>query len=224
MIRRRGYTLVEAVLAVVLAGMVIGTLLSLYSLVASRTARSYTEAAAVYQASTVVESLTTTIANATDVSLQSLGGGTAIKCIMPATGRYANGDGIYEWYEPEKVIGLSQEKFNTYSRIWFYFGNEAGAPSATGQQIHMAVRSDDTTPSAADVLWSWEHYPGTTKSRFDLISTWTLSIDDTQKALTLTVTASTLAGSDHQASTAVSSADKYEVSISRMVMARNARL
>lgn len=223
MTKRRGFTVIETILASTLTAMVVGTLISLYALVATRTMHSYTDSNTVWQVSSVADEMSEYISNAINVSTKTVGGTTALKCTMPATGRSANGNGRYEFYEPDKIIGLGQEDFTTGQRVWFYMGDKFGTPSSSGTMIHKAVRSDDLDPSTSTVDWSWERPPGKTTSRFPTITGFVATIDGTNNSVTLTVNGSTEAGTERQAGAQTANTNRYDVTVNRLVLARNYR-
>lgn len=223
MIKRRAFTLVETLLASVLTAIVVGALISLYTLVATRTVRAYSESLAIWQSSKVADTISAYVSNAVEVAVVNVNGVSCLKCTMPDLGKYPNGSGRFDLYEPNAVIGLSAEQFNPGSRVWFYLGDASGNPSAIGTHVHKAVRSDEANPGPGDLDTAWEQYPGSTGRRWTLVSSATFLYNATYRYVTFSVSANTMSFGERQAVGTTATANRYDITITRRVLARNFR-
>lgn len=215
--------MVETVLASVLTAIVVGALVTVFGYVSNRTAKAYGQSAAVRQASKVADEIASYVGNALDVSLVTVNGQTCLKCTMPSTGRHADGNLRYDLYEPDSIKALSMESFNPGQRVWFYMGDTNGGPIATGAYIHKAVRSDDSGPVSSNVDVPWEKYPGNATRKYPLVTAVAWALDSTYKFVTFTVYASVATGTEKSATAQTASSNRYDVMVTRRVLARNFR-
>jgi hypothetical protein len=187
---RRGTTLIEMLLVVLLTSMIMGTLATLYSYAMGRAAHSAARYTALEQANTLADAIETTVQQAVSCSIVTSGSFSGLKCIMPIQGVDRNGDGYIDRYSPTGVSRRGAEKFGYGKRVWFYTSNSTGAFTASGTVYWRAERSDDAVPTASDADKSFAYYFNTTTPRFSLVSSVAFSVDASTQLVTCTVNAS----------------------------------
>lgn len=223
MSKRRGVTLVEALLATSLAAIVIGSLVAVYGFCAVRFAHAYARGNAVSQADRLVQEIATYVASAKSCSLVTSGTTKGLKIVMPQNGIDRNRDSENDDVYPNRIRALSYEQFDDGVRVWFYLGDAKAGFASSGTTVCKAVRYDDSLPSAPDVQQSWVYYYDRSVARYNLVTQLDFVVSAGSKSTKITVKASSLIRGERPAPDGTPTGNMYEHSVSRTVIWRNWR-
>ena len=225
MTRRRGFTLIEMMIAVSMTALLVGTVTAVYAYTIERMGYSVADYSTQREAEYGLDVIEATIGRAQTCALVSVSGNTCLKCTMPATCTDKNGDGILDSCSPNAINRRSQERWGNGYRVWFYFADSNTVPSGTGPVFFMAKRVDDSTPTASDVVKAYTWYPGNTQLRLDLIQTMTAAAGGTTNQYTATVAVGAYAlGHLHAAPANAGTNTSYQFALSRTAYMRGWRL
>lgn len=224
---RKGFTLVEVMMASALTTIVVGAIVLLYGFVASRTSAATARLALLSQATTLASEMQATIRDACSVEVVTQGSISALKCIMPANGVDSDGDGQFDRHLPSKMSATGQERYTKGKRVWFYFSAEDGTFGKAGTVLCRAVTNDDSYPIPANLDQKWT-FTNSKTPRFSLIGGLTMSVDSVKKLVTLGFSgSSTIAAVDggtegKSAASALSDVrQKYMLVLTRTIYWRN---
>lgn len=190
--RRRGFTLVEAVISAALTVVVVGTLAAVYSFSVQQAASAVAAVNSTKQAQQLADEMAKTISNSVSVKVVNSGGNIGIKCILPAVGTDTDMDGLQDTFVPQKVSKRGIEKYGTGTRVWYYMATGTGNFTNPGTIVWRAQRSDDTLPVGADTNYSWTYYYSGSVSRWNIIQSITFANDIPNRLTTVTITCSQL--------------------------------
>lgn len=156
--RTRGSTLIEVTLTMVLTSLVIGAATALYSFIAIRSADSISRFSTLQACQTLSSAISQTASNAVSVTTKSVGGTTALICVIPDAGVDRDGDGVFDYFVPSTTTKINREKFGSGKRVWFYPANAVGTLGSSGNYWFMAVRSDTSNPTVTDINRQWSFW------------------------------------------------------------------
>lgn len=196
----RAFTLVELLVVIGIGSIVLGGLAFLYSYTAGQTGDTMAELLATDQATTVSQDVESTVRNALLCEAKVKNGITALRCQMPSTEVDLNTDGIPESYAPGSLDKFGREKYVAGKRVWFYMSDSTGVFGATGTTLWKATRTDDNDPASGDRDLNWTYrYAQTSAPRFPLVSAFVISVDATNRLVTLDLTAESADYAQHAA-------------------------
>ena len=184
---RRGTTLVELLITMILTVIVMTTGVTLYSFVAIRSGEAVSQYNNLQISNELLDAMDEAITDASSCQLVTLNDVPALKCSLPDTGKDPDGDGILDSYDITKVNKLMGDVHSPGKRVWLYSSEAPGNPTAKGYYWFRAYRNDDVTITSADIdnRWSYRtagnprrYYPGVV----------TLSINQADKSVTVTMT------------------------------------
>lgn len=218
--KRRGFSLLELTVVLVASGFVIGGGASLYSFVMSRTAAGGASGAALLQATQLADELTVRIRNSVGCDIVSMGGaGNALRVQLGSAGTDRDGDGLVDIVAPNSVAGDGTENYNAGTRLYYYWGDTAGLPSATGT-VFWRGRAPNDSLFSIDTDPNWSLWKGS--ARWNLIESVTYSVDQAKEQVTITVVASSLNRAERKAG-AASSSESARTTVTRTVFWRYER-
>ncbi|MFY9234519.1 MAG: prepilin-type N-terminal cleavage/methylation domain-containing protein [Fimbriimonadaceae bacterium] len=222
--RRAGFTLVEVLLTSIISAITVGSMAMVYNFSATRTAMAFANNSATIQMQTLSRELDDTISRATSSTVITVGGSVGLKSVMPATEADTDGDGTNDSYSPVSMAG-GAPKWGTGKRVWFYMSNATGNFLTPGTILWKAERNDDAYPTGANTDASFTYISGSSIPRFGLIDTITWATNATDKTVTYTVRANSLARGDRKSATAYTtdSARAQVVNLTRTVLNENWR-
>lgn len=222
--RRKGFSLVEVVLASALTVVVVGTLASVYSLATRQAARAVASINGTRQAQILATEIAKTVSNSVYCAVITSGGNTGLRCTMPQNGTDKDGDGYLDEYTPYIVSKRGIEKFGRGKRVWYYFSDSTGNFTNTGTVLWRAQRNDDLLPTTTDKDSAWAFYYGTSNSRWKLIESINFSVDANAKTTTFTIIGSQKTGAERTATNSdVTMRAGYRTTLSRTSFWRNWR-
>jgi type II secretory pathway pseudopilin PulG len=218
---RRGFTLLELLLAAMLTVLVVSTLTLLYGFTFNGVANSATTFATNDQASQVLETVAETASQAISCTTVTSGQQTALKCTMPAAATATDADGYPDTFQPSSTSRRGVERYLPGVRIWYYFSDDSGAFGASGTTLWRAKRTDDSPPTAPDADALWTFYGGSGRQRHGLISSLSFGVSGTSDTVTITVASSSLLSTERRPSSGQSPPQTMTVTVSRVVQWRN---
>lgn len=224
MTKRRGFTLVEVMMTSVLGALIVGATGGLMVFASKRAQHAYTENAVVTQVLQLSTEIENTISNAAGCTVQTNTFGSALKCVMPATSRDTDNDGLADAWDASSVSSAGAEKYGNGIRVWYYWSDNTGTFGATGTKpvFYRAYRTDDASPTAADIDKRFSRLYTASGSRWNLIDSLTFSESPTTKLFNYTITASKLISQDRN-SGGTTGSDMRDFRVSRSVMAQEWR-
>ena len=155
---RRGATLIEMTLAVVLTALIVGSATLLYSFIAIRTADAVSRFSTLQSCTTLSSAIRSVAMTAVKVESKNLGGRAALVCTIPKEGVDRNGDGVQDYPQPDSTNKLLRESYEPDERIWFYPANATGTPGTSGNFWFMAIRTDDSNPTVTNINSDWSFW------------------------------------------------------------------
>lgn len=218
---RRGFTLVELMLAAVLTVVVVGTVTLLYGYTFSGISNAATTFATNDQAAHALDTISSTVAQSVSCATVNSGSQTALKCLTPAAGSDTNGDGYAEDFQPSTTSRRGVERYAPGNRVWFYFSDSTGAFGSAGTTLWRAQRPDDETPTALDADAYWTFYRGSARPRHGLISSLSFVVDATRKTVTITISSSSLLHTERLPASTTAPSQTVTTTLSRTVAWRN---
>lgn len=208
----------------VLGALIVGATGGLMVFASKRAQHAYSENAVVTQVLQLSTELESTISNAAGCSVQTNSFGSALKCVMPANSRDSDNDGLLDTFDASSVSSAGAEKYGNGVRVWYYWSDNTGAFGVTGSKpvFYRAFRTDDASPTAADIDKRFSRLYNASGTRWSLIDTVTFSESPTTKLFNYTITASKLISQDRNAG-GTSGSDIRDFRVSRSVMAQEWR-
>lgn len=201
MARRGGFTIVELMITCAITAILIGSTASIYMFTANRTAQALATVTTSSQMQMLSKSIDETVAKATHVQVVSVAGNIGLKCIMPASGTDTDADAFSDLFEPTSATA-GQVRWGKGTRVWFYLANATGNFMQPGPIVWRAERNDDLIPTSLNVDRSFTYFQDTGLLRYSLLDSITWSVNATDKTVTYTLKASSLARADRRSSTA----------------------
>lgn len=178
--------------ATAITGAIVGVLASMFVFVGHRAAQSMSQNGVLLQAQALSEELERTVVNAQGCQVINTTSGPALRCILPATGKDRDSDGLVDNADPMWITPSGHEGYGSGKRVWVYAndtGGNLGLPAtSTAKRFWRAYRNDSSTPTTADIDHSFSTYYDTGKSRWPLIDDVTFSVDGSG-IVTFTITA-----------------------------------
>lgn len=221
--RKRGTTIVEALLSIVMISVLFLGAASLFGFVSQQVTRDATETAVYTQAVTLSDEITKFVTQAKTCDLQVSGSVTALRCIMPSNGVDTDQDGLADTFSPSSYnTATSKEIFNTGKYVWFYMANSAGTWGSVGTSFWRASPPTSANPASGDLNSSWATYYGGS-SRWNFIDSVTYVLDAAHQKLTFTISASSYNRAERSAAGASGASDNTKVTLTRTVFWRNYR-
>ena len=215
MTRRRGFTLLEMMLAVSIMAILIGGVTAVYAYTMVRLGYSLASYTTQREGEYGLDVIDHIIGESQTCSQISVGGNPCLKCILPASCVDPIGDGTSYVCSPDTINRRSLERWGNGKRIWFYLANSGGVPTTPGSILWMACRTDDSTPTATDIVNAYTYYPGNTKLRVDLIQALTTMAGANANLDQVTVTVGSYTGQDAAAPSSASLTNTYQPALSR---------
>lgn len=192
---KRAFSIVELLVVISLSAMVIGATVTLYGYTVNRLAIATSRFAALDQVRKLHGDIEDVVRDSVSTSTVASVSGTALKCILAANSQRASSSPSLKKSQlapPVSVAKRGYERFGSGTRVWFYFAGTSGTFNTVGTTLFRAERSDDSPPTATDVVAAWRFHPGTTTPRFDLITTLTFSVNTTTRTVSTTIAARAL--------------------------------
>lgn len=157
---KRGATLIEMTLAVVLTSLIVGSATTLYSFIAIRTADAVSRFSTLQSCTTLSSTIRNLSMTAVKVESKNLSGRAALVCTVPKDSVDRDGDGIPEYPQADFTDKLLREGYTARKRFWIYPANAIGTPGSAGNYWFMAIRTDDANPTVADIHRGWSFWRG----------------------------------------------------------------
>lgn len=223
--RRRGFTLVELLLATSITAVVVGALGGMFVFVGSRAAQSMAQNGVLLQAQALSEELERTVVNAQGCRTVSAPGGIALKCVLPATGEDSDMDGLIDQAKPMWVTPTGQEGYGSGKRVWLYVAGSDGRLDLTAsgtKRFWRAYRDDDNFPTAADIDASFSTYYDSGRAKWNLIDDVEFTVD-ADGLVTFKISASRLRRSESRIGAGDSAGEGSTLKLVRTVFCRNWR-
>jgi len=193
---KRGYTLVETVIAVGLLGIMVAALAVLFGFTAKRSLHTVARFAALRAGAIAARDIEATIANSVGCAKAANGGTDALVCTMPLNGSDTDGDGTDDAYTPLRISKRGYPRYGSGKRVWYFLGDINGQFGNGGSYLFRAVRNDAANPTIADIdaTWSWDYAAGRPKrGPFTAMS---LTVDATADTVQYGVTVSSTLRND----------------------------
>lgn len=224
MIKRRAFTLAEVLITSVLASLIVGATGGLMVFASKRAQHAYSENAVTTQVLQLSAEMEATISQAVACTATTNTNGSALKCIMPATGRDDDRDSYNDTYEANKISSAGTEKYGHGVRVWYYWSDSTGAFAATGARpsYFRAFRNDDANPTSGDIDPRFSRLYSASGTRWNLIDNVTFSVSPATGLINYTITASKLISQERGAGGATG-ADVRDYRLSRSVMCQEWR-
>lgn len=197
--RRRGTTLVELTLGMVMVVVLTFATTSLYSYSTRRVAAEGADSGVQIQANQCATEIAKMVSQAKVCSVVTKGQARALVCEMPATGTDEDADGILDHFVPDGS-SRGKEVFNTGFYVWFYMSNDSGEWGQPGTKLWRAVVYSANPPLAGDVDQKWNTYYGS-GYRWNLIDRLDFTCDALKQLTNYTITASSLNRADRSLKT-----------------------
>lgn len=223
--KRRGFTLVELLLASSITAIVVGALGGMFVFVGTRAAQSMAQNGVLLQSQALSEELEKTVVNAQACRTVSAPGGIALKCILPVNGEDRDIDGLIDRAKPMWVTPTGREGYGQGKRVWLYVaGTDGRLDLSTGgaRKFWRAYRDDDAFPTTADIDTSFSTYYDTGRAKWNLIDNVDFSVDG-NGMVTFKIQASKLRRSESRLGSGDSKADGATLKLVRTVFCRNWR-
>lgn len=185
--RRRGFTLIESVLALAITATIIASVTLLHAYVLRNLGVASARFSNYRQAQMLLDSIDEVATQAQSYSLVTISGGTYLKLVMPASCTDTDNNGLLDKCVPSRLNKRGLEEWGTGKRCWFYTGDDVGAP-ASGGRPWSAIVSDDSSPSSATALSAFAKY-GNGKSKYPNIESMTFAAVGSD-SFTVTITSS----------------------------------
>ena len=199
--RRRGFSIIDVVLATAITAILCGAMTSLYLFSSTRSAHAITTDAATNQAQQVSDFMDKVISDSVSATVVTSGAQTGLKCTLPANGTDTNGDGIPDQFTPVSITN-GVVKWGTGTRVWFYMSNTTGNFTSVGTILTMAIRNDDLLPTGVQRNAAFTFYYDSGKPRWNLVDSVTWAANATNGTAGYTIKTSSLVRSDSAATSA----------------------
>lgn len=189
---KRGTSLVEVLMAVLLTAMIVGAVSAIYGFATARAAHTVANQNSTEQSTRLLDAIESSIRNAVTCDLVNIGGQSVLRCTMPANGTDTDGDGVDDRFDVLSVGRRGTDKWGTGQRVWYFIADSSGVPGTTGTIPWRAVRNDSSVISSGDVDRKWTYPYGGTRCAFGQITSLTYTINATYHVVTVSVAAGTL--------------------------------
>jgi len=162
---RRGYTLVEMIIASGLLAVVVTALTALYGFAGKRNLYAIARFSALRAASVSVKDIETTVESAVNCQKVVNGGSDALVCTMPLNGTDTNGDGVSDSFTPTRISKRGYPRYGTGQRVWYFLSDANGIYGNSGPYLYRAIRNDASNPGVDDIdkVWSVDYQLGRPK-------------------------------------------------------------
>lgn len=200
---RKGFTLVELMIACTVMAVMMGVVASMYAFTAYRAAHSIAKSNVISETQDLSNEIDKVVTSAVRCEIVTSGTQNALKCTMPKDSTDTNSDGMVDTFKPYAISRRGIEKYGEGKRVWFYFADSLGAFGSTGKIVYRAERTDDANPTGADTKAAFTYYPGTSKQRWHLIDSMSFTIDAPTKTVISTIQANSLARLDSRTDNAM---------------------
>jgi prepilin-type N-terminal cleavage/methylation domain-containing protein len=189
---KRGFSIVELMIVVILSALVLGVTVSLYGFSMTRLAQGSSRFSTEDQARKLLDEIESVLRDSVSVSTVTSGSVTGLKCVLAQqSNRSASitstSSKLASSADPIGVTKRGYDKHGTGKRVWFYMGSSTGAFGTSGTTCWRAERNDDTNPTTTDVIANFTNFTGSSNQRFPLVTSISFSIDSTNKTATVTV-------------------------------------
>lgn len=219
---RRGATMVEVTLSVLLTAIVLGGLTTVYTFTVNRAGHAAANTACATQARQLLDEIEAVVSLAQRCEYNPGAGIPGLRCIMPATGQDTDSDGYMDSFQPKSVSPQGSEQWGRGDRYTFYMGLSTGAYNPSGTYVWRAKRADNVFPGAADADPKWAMRFGS-NNRWHLITGLSFSVDNSKDKVTVTVTASSQSRADVAKKAADADSISDSVTITRVMTYNNWR-
>jgi hypothetical protein len=150
--------MIEMMLAVVLTSLIVGSATTMYSFIAIRTADAVSRFSTLQSCTTLSSTMRTLAMTAVKVESKNLSGRSALVCTVPKDSVDRDGDGVPEYPQADFTDKLLREGYTEQKRIWLYPADSIGTPGSSGNYWFMAIRTDDSNPTIADIKRDWSFW------------------------------------------------------------------
>jgi hypothetical protein len=199
MSHKRGVTLIELMVGVVMVVVLTFATTDLYLFSTKRVAAQTTESAVQMQVTQLASEINKMVSQAKYCTIVTQGSAKALVCTMPDKGTDQDYDGVLDHFTPDASVG-GKEIYNTGFYVWFYMSDSSGAWGNAGNQIWRAVVYSNNPPAPADVDHTWEQYYGGAV-KWNLIDSVAFVVDPLAQTTTFTITGSALDRAERSATT-----------------------
>lgn len=187
---KRGFTMVETMLAASLTSIVLGVLALTYSHMMRGVSQAMGSASVVDQVRRFDDMIQTTVQNAGSCTVDNSNSNPALMCVMPANGATLDAYGAYNTYTPTSCSG-GNTHWGVGNRRWFYWSNTTGNSTISGSYLWMCETTSNSRPTTTGIFPNFAFYYGdTTNPRWSLISSFTFSVNTANNTVTYTITGS----------------------------------
>lgn len=213
--KRRGFTLLEWVLAAALCGMLMAAATNVYRLIIQRSAFASSMGSVQVQSTLALDQISKDISQAVQCEIQSVSGTSVLVIRLPNAAVLNSADQQVDYYLPAQVSPQGALQYVSGPTVYYYAVSAgSGVLIARGSSPNgfVILSSNDTKFTTIDG----------TRNRFPSLTSFTFSVNPSQQVVTLNVLARTLMRSTSQAATADTSNETASASFTRVVEWRNA--
>lgn len=195
---KRGFTIIELLLAVSLTGIVMGVTVATYAFTVTRLAQSTARYSSADQVRKVLDEVENVVRDSVSVTVVSSAQNPGLKCTLAQDSKKYNTVAAAKELTEERLatpIAVTKRGFDrhgTGKRVWFYLAGPTGDFGTAGNFLWRAERNDDSNPTSADRDLNWSNYYGSANGRFPLLTSFTFNIDAVNWAASVTATARSL--------------------------------
>lgn len=219
---RRGASLIEVMLGIVMVTVLTLATTTLYGFCVQRVMAETTKSSVVTQVSQLADEISSVISNSKACTTVTVGSVTGLRCTIPDSGLDKNGDGVLDRIDPTSVDTSGNETFNTGEYVWFYMSDATGAFGTTGTLVWRAQCPTSANPGAGTYDTAWAKYYGG-NPRWKYVDSISFSIDTVNHCTTFTINASMLNRNESSAASETSTSNNSKVTVTRTVFWRSYR-
>ncbi len=219
--KRRGFTLLEMVLALGLTSMVMVGGAQLWQLSVHRVKVERTRALLGIQANDLLESLRPDLENALYCETRTVSGVTSLLCCLPTLGQDINEDGSAEAFTPSGVLSEATLVHEIGSFVWLRPASGPGDWTGTSVLSRLARTRDILPTNIADALDP--AFGGTAVPRWTAVQSTSFTVDPLTRRVTVTLELSSRIGDPDLRATSLSGPNVIRTTVTRAYTWRNSR-
>lgn len=224
---KRAFTLVELMFVTAITAVIVGTLGGLFVFVSTKAAQSLSKNGVLLQTQSLSEEFDNLFSQSRTCQLVSIGSGvSAIRCLLPATGTDADGDGIFEKFKGNWVGPTGREGYGEGLRVWYYMSDASGLPTnavTKGGRLWRAWTTSNSIPTAVDLDRNFTFYYGNTSNpRWNFVDAVEFAVN-ANGTVTYTIRTVKLFRAERTAATNDASNERTQLTLTRTVYCKNWR-